>query len=462
MQNVVFLLLMFLGMTSWAQFDDVYSSSPWDFEEDTETIYTTADESYYASSNEATMQSNDDIYWDDNWVYDDYDFRYSQNLNRFYQPVYGATFYDFRYTNGYYYTYNPWDWGINIYVNYSPWRPRRWGWNTAWNSTWWGYAFGPTYSVTTYHGWVNPWLSMYNSWGYGGLGWNSGWYGGYSNWYGHQYWAYNNPFCSGFGFSYNDWYADAGSVHYGPRLGGKSYSGRTKSNSFVMQDDGFDNPRMRSQGLSMPAVSSEGRAAQNDYNSAASNAIHTGRTRQSIQVGNISSSVSHSSLNNQASERNAASKVGDNASNKEINQQGNGRGSVQSFDHTQTHRKTENVNSDFSSTNRNGNQAEKNSTLQQNGNQISRGGKTENNSNIQGSQRQQSSQQNGSFSNSRRSNSGNTSSGSNRSNQNNTKRSNAGGGNRLNRGSGGSSNGGGGNRSGGGSNSNPRSRGGGR
>ena len=71
MQNVVFLLLMFLGMTSWAQFDDVYSSSPWDFEEDTETIYTTADESYYASSNEATMQSNDDIYWDDNWVYDD-------------------------------------------------------------------------------------------------------------------------------------------------------------------------------------------------------------------------------------------------------------------------------------------------------------------------------------------------------------------------------------------------------
>ena len=25
-------LLMFLGMTSWAQFDDVYSSSPWDFE----------------------------------------------------------------------------------------------------------------------------------------------------------------------------------------------------------------------------------------------------------------------------------------------------------------------------------------------------------------------------------------------------------------------------------------------
>ena len=103
---------------------------------------------------------------------------------------------------------------------------------------------------------------MYNSWGYGGLGWNTGWYGGYSNWYGHQYWAYNNPFCSGFGFSYNDWYADAGSVHYGPRLGGKSYGGRTKSKSFVMQDDGFDNPRMRSQGLSMPAVSSAGGAVR--------------------------------------------------------------------------------------------------------------------------------------------------------------------------------------------------------
>ena len=70
---------MFLGTSSWAQFDDVYSSSPWDFEDDTEMTYTTTDESYYASTNDATMYSNNDTYWDDDWVYDDYDFRYSQN-----------------------------------------------------------------------------------------------------------------------------------------------------------------------------------------------------------------------------------------------------------------------------------------------------------------------------------------------------------------------------------------------
>ena len=64
---------------------------------------------------------------------------------------------------------------------------------------------------------------------------------------------------------YNDWYADAGNVHYGPRLGGTSYGNRTKNKSFVMQEDGFDNPRMRAQGLiHLLLLSTEGGAAQDD------------------------------------------------------------------------------------------------------------------------------------------------------------------------------------------------------
>ena len=451
MRNVVFLFLMVLGTTSWAQFDDVYSSSPWDYEEAEAVSYTSSDESYNASIHDATICSDIDFYNDEYWMYDDYDFRYSRNINRFYQPIYGTTYYDFRYTNGFYYTYNPWDWGVNIYVNASPWRPRRWGWNAGWNNAWWGGGFGPTYSVTTYYGWVNPWPSMVNpwhtSWGYGGLGWNNTWFGGYTNWYGHQYWAYNNPFCSGYGFNYNDWYADAGNVHYGPRLGGKSYGNRTKNKSFVMQEDGFDNPRMRAQGLSLSSTSGT-RASQANGNKMGSTSVNDGTTRQNNQSLNASGSASHNSLDNRSSDINTISKGGDHVSSQGINQQG----TFQSHESIQTNRRTESVGSGFNNSDR----SHDNSAFQENNsNQSSRGNKTENGSNVQGNQRGQSSQGNGTFSNSRRSSSGNKSS-----NQNKTNRSNGGGGHFGNGGR--SNNSGGSNRSNGGGGSNPRSRGGGR
>jgi hypothetical protein len=459
MRNAVFLFLMVLGTTSWAQFDDVYSSSPWDYEEEEAVNYTSSDQSYNTSIHDATIYSDIDFYNDEYWMYDDYDFRYSRNINRFYQPIYGTTYYDFRYTNGFYYTYNPWDWGVNIYVNTSPWRPRRWGWNAGWNNTWYGGGFGPTYSVTTYNGWVSPWPSMYNSWhtswGYGGLGWNNTWLGGYSNWYGHQYWAYNNPLCSGFGFNYNDWYADAGNVHYGPRLGGKSYGNRNKNKSFVMQEDGFDNPRMRAQGLSFSSTTSGTTATQGDDNKMGSSSSNSGVTRYDNQTLNTSRSAGQASIYNQSSESNTTSKNGDNASIQGVNQQATFRGNIQSNDNTQKHQNTGNVNSGYSNTDRNTNQLQDD--------QSSRGNKAGNNSNVQRNQDQQSSQGNGSFSNSRRSNAGKPSSGNNRSNQSNLNRSN--GGSRGSIGNGGGnngSNGGGNNGSNGGGTSNPRSRGGGR
>ena len=100
---LLFLFLMVFGTTSWAQFDDVYSSSPWDYEEGEAESYTSSDDSYNASVHDATIYSDIDFYNDEYWMYDDYDFRYSRNINRFYQPIYGTTYYDFRYTNGFYY-----------------------------------------------------------------------------------------------------------------------------------------------------------------------------------------------------------------------------------------------------------------------------------------------------------------------------------------------------------------------
>ncbi|HAB88916.1 MAG TPA: hypothetical protein DCF84_00170 [Bacteroidetes bacterium] len=457
MRNVVFLFLIVLGTTSWAQFDDVYSSSPWDYEEEEALIYTASDESYNTSIHDATVYSDIDFYNDEYWMYDDYDFKYSRNINRFYKPIYGTTYYDFRYTNGFYYTYNPWDWGVNIYVNTTPWRPRRWGWNTGWNNAWYGGGFGPTYSVTTYGGWVSPWPSMHNSWhtswGYGGLGWNNTWLGGYSNWYGHQYWAYNNPLCSGFGFNYNDWYADAGNVHYGPRLGGKSYGNRDKNKSFVMQEDGFDNPRTRAQGISLSSTTSGTTATQADDNKMSSYSSNSGVTRYDNQTLNTSRSEGQASMYNRSSESNTTSKNEDNASIQGVNQQATFQGNIQSHDNTQRHHNTGNVNSGYSNTDRNTNHLQDD--------QFSRGNKAGNNSNVQRNQDQQPSQGNGSLSNSRRSNAGKSSSGNNRSNQSNLNRSN--GGSRGSIGNGGSmNNGGGNNRSNGDGSSNPRSRGGGR
>lgn len=456
MRNVVFLFLMVLGTTSWAQFDDVYSSSPWDYEEES-VSYTSSDDSYNASINDATIYSDIDFYNDEYWMYDDYDFSYSRNINRFYRPIYGTTFYDFRYTNGFYYTYNPWDWGVNIYVNASPWRPRRWGWNADWNNVWWGGGFGPTYGVTTYYGWVSPWPSMYNtwhtSWGYGGLGWSNTWFGGYTNWYGHQYWAYNNPFCSGFGFNYSDWYADVGNVHYGPRLGGISYGNRDKNKSFVMQEDGFDNPRMRAQGLSLPSTTSGTRASQAGDNKMGSSSPNYGVTRHDNQSLNTFQSAGQASTYNRSSESNSTSKNGANASSQGVDQQATFRGDIQSRDNTQWHQNTGNVNSGYSDNDRNTNHSQDD--------QSARGNKAGNNSNVQRNRDQQSSQGNGNFSNSRRSNSGSSSSGSKGSSNGNVNRFN--GGNIGNIGNGGRSNSGGGsNPSNGGGSSNPRSRGGGR
>ena len=456
MRNVVFLFLMVLGTTSWAQFDDVYSSSPWDYEEES-VSYSSSDDSYNASINDATIYSDIDFYNDEYWMYDDYDFSYSRNINRFYRPIYGTTFYDFRYTNGFYYTYNPWDWGVNIYVNASPWRPRRWGWNADWNNVWWGGGFGPTYGVTTYYGWVSPWPSMYNtwhtSWGYGGLGWSNTWFGGYTNWYGHQYWAYNNPFCSGFGFNYSDWYADVGNVHYGPRLGGISYGNRDKNKSFVMQEDGFDNPRMRAQGLSLPSTTSGTRASQAGDNKMGSSSPNYGVTRHDNQSLNTFQSAGQASTYNRSSESNSTSKNGANASSQGVDQQATFRGDIQSRDNTQWHQNTGNVNSGYSDNDRNTNHSQDD--------QSARGNKAGNNSNVQRNRDQQSSQVNGNFSNSRRSNSGSSSSGSKGSSNGNVNRFN--GGNIGNIGNGGRSNSGGGsNPSNGGGSSNPRSRGGGR
>lgn len=220
-----------------------------------------------------------------------------------------------------------------------------------------------------------------------------------------------------------------------------------------MQEDGFDNPRMRAQGLSLPSTTSGTRASQAGDNKMGSSSPNYGVTRHDNQSLNTFQSAGQASTYNRSSESNSTSKNGANASSQGVDQQATFRGDIQSRDNTQWHQNTGNVNSGYSDNDRNTNHSQDD--------QSARGNKAGNNSNVQRNRDQQSSQGNGSFSNSRRSNSGSSSSGSKGSSNGNVNRFNRG--NIGNIGNGGRSNSGGGsNPSNGGGSSNPRSRGGGR
>ncbi len=135
-----------------------------------------------------------------NYYYDEYDpdnyydYAYSSRLRRFHNHYCCNNYWDDYYTNRYWYTYNPWDWGISIY----------WGYNWLWPS--WGF----------YYNFWDPWY--YSSWGWGypyygwgGNYWNSYYYGYWDGyWYGSWDYFYN---------SYDN------NTYYGPRTPRSSHSG---------------------------------------------------------------------------------------------------------------------------------------------------------------------------------------------------------------------------------------------
>jgi hypothetical protein len=152
---------------------------------------TTSTSSY---SNEKPNYSTSETYYDENgnptevnnnYFYDDYyDYAYSARLRRFYNPYDGFGYYDNYYTNYYWYTNNPWDWGVSIYCG----------------SPWWYPSF---YSFDPYWGGYN------NYWGFGHSHW--GWYGN-NGWGNHGYWDGYGNYASNYYNSY-----DHNSHYYGPR-----------------------------------------------------------------------------------------------------------------------------------------------------------------------------------------------------------------------------------------------------
>lgn len=159
--------LLILNSTLWGQ-DDIYD----DPEPYVQPVYSTQNQS---RSYEPSTYNND--LGDYN---PDFDYRYSRNLRRMYDPYYMMP--TSAWMNMYSYPqfasfYNPY-WGNSVVIsigngwnnwgwnNWNSWGWNSWGMNYGWNNWNYGWNFSPYYG----YGGMNPWCNSYNyyrhSWGH--------------------------------------------------------------------------------------------------------------------------------------------------------------------------------------------------------------------------------------------------------------------------------------------------------
>jgi hypothetical protein len=141
-----------------------------------------------AKKAEKDKEESNPYYKDREFKYDDYyDYEYATRVKRFNNQIYGLSYYDNYYTNSYWYSQNPYNYGISVYNGYS----------------WWG----PTYNTYSY----SPSIHFYSSWGwnsfpgYGYGGYNpymAGYMNGYNQGFSNGYYGYGYPYGSPFGYGY--------------------------------------------------------------------------------------------------------------------------------------------------------------------------------------------------------------------------------------------------------------------
>lgn len=174
-------------------------------------------------------------YYDENdeFDFDDYyDYAYSVRIKRFHRPVYGAGYYDDCYTNLYWYTYDPWVWGMSVYLGYDWW--------------WWDWYGGPYFSLG------------YN-WGWGSINWHWGF--PYSGWYYYPHFFYHYPWYPWYygwgaypyyigwwnGFWFGHYYNshDPNSYYYGRRVSRHETNGAASGGTFGEYYENYVNNQRR-------------------------------------------------------------------------------------------------------------------------------------------------------------------------------------------------------------------------
>ena len=84
-------------------------------------------------------------YYDSDFDYDDYyDYEYATRMRRFYHPASSYGYYDNYYTNSYWYSGNPFHWGLSVYLGY-----------LWWGSSYYSYNYYP--QSYCYSGWGGGW-----------------------------------------------------------------------------------------------------------------------------------------------------------------------------------------------------------------------------------------------------------------------------------------------------------------
>jgi len=227
-----------------------YSQENNNYNPDQNSNYTQDYSGTPSQSPASTQQYSDDkgnTYVTNNYYNDDdyYDYEYSARLKRYYTPASGYGYYDPFYTNSYWYDYNPYNYGVSIYLGYNWWAPSYCYYDPFW--------YGPVYPYHHFYGYYDSWNSPYGYYGYNNYwnGYNHGYQNGYWDGYYNGVYAstYNNP------YYYNSY--DGTSTYYGPR-GSISSNGKTTSASpraslgekYQRAVDQQKIPMMDSQGIS--------------------------------------------------------------------------------------------------------------------------------------------------------------------------------------------------------------------
>lgn len=209
---------------------------------------------------EKAQKEKDDAnpyYKDREFKYDDYyDYEYATRIRRFDNGIRGLSYYDNYYTNSYWYSNNPYNYGVSVYNGYSWWGP-------SYNA----YSYNP--SVTFYYNWgwgsspyngYNGYNPYYNP--YGSAYWQ-GYYNGYNQGYNNGYWGY--PY-SGYGYGGYPYYGYGAYPYYGGGWSNPYYNGWGYYNAYDQNSSYTYGPRTSHGGGNSRRTSNPGlRSMGDDY-----------------------------------------------------------------------------------------------------------------------------------------------------------------------------------------------------
>jgi len=235
-----------------------------------------------------------------NNYYDDYDYYFSSRINRFHRSYSAFSYYSPVFTETYWYSYQPWSWGMSIYggrtlfgvgfaYNYPVYNI---GWNYGFNHGWYDPWYGGSYSWgydPFFFNWYSPVVynvSIRNRYVYRDWGWhgNSWWRNGYRPVY-NTYNTYNY---------YNTAPVRYSSREYSSRPVSGSAANRSESSAQRRESQVYQTPRSESGRIATGEYGSQGTVSRRPVNQDTGNqgvqsnnrGSNNGNNRNSVENGN--------------------------------------------------------------------------------------------------------------------------------------------------------------------------------